>query len=171
MWNEFLDSIFLNKDSDCGKLTSDFFRRVWLWPADWEIYVRGHTHILLRNYLISPSVHKAAWLIICPREKRTGFLFFVLKTLKVTFTARVRSSRWTITNLLCKVAGFLVLKKLRLKTSVRDCEWKRWVRFFVVVVSTRWFKYDRDDLCVNKLVCPGHIWTTLYITYDSEIVS
>ena len=22
---------------------------------------------------------------------------------------------------------------------------------------TRWFKYDRDYLCVNKSVCPGHI--------------
>jgi hypothetical protein len=31
--------------------------------------------------------------------------------------------------------------------------------------NTRWFKYDRDDLCVNKSVCSGHIWTTLYISH------
>jgi hypothetical protein len=33
---------------------------------------------------------------------------------------------------------------------------------------TRWFKYDRDYLCVNKSVCPGHIWTTLYIVSHGE---
>jgi hypothetical protein len=32
---------------------------------------------------------------------------------------------------------------------------------------TRWFKYDRDNLCVSQVtVCPGHIWTTLYIQHN-----
>jgi hypothetical protein len=31
---------------------------------------------------------------------------------------------------------------------------------------TRWFKYDRDWLvCKQVTVCPGHIWTTLYLDF------
>ena len=36
----------------------------------------------------------------------------------------------------------------------------------LMLSNTRWFKYDRDYLCVNKSVCPGHIWTTLYLARD-----
>ena len=36
-------------------------------------------------------------------------------------------------------------------------------RHCVLWFNTRWFKYDQDDLCVNKSVCPSHIWTTLYL--------
>ena len=38
-----------------------------------------------------------------------------------------------------------------------------------VYVCTRWFKYDLDDLCVNKCVnSPGHIWTTLYFPHNTS---
>jgi hypothetical protein len=38
-----------------------------------------------------------------------------------------------------------------------------------VLAITRWFKHDRDCLCVNKSVCLGHIWTTLYIHETTHV--
>jgi hypothetical protein len=36
---------------------------------------------------------------------------------------------------------------------------------FMAHLSTRWFKYDREwFMCKQVSVCPGHIWTTLYIS-------
>ena len=41
---------------------------------------------------------------------------------------------------------------------------------FLNAACTRWFKYDRDDLCVNKSqFCPGHIWTTLYFCFSARV--
>jgi hypothetical protein len=47
-------------------------------------------------------------------------------------------------------------------TTVVSCLQSR----FVYRTSTRWFKYDRDKLgLVYTQISPGHIWTTLYISW------